>query len=164
MKSTLKLLSIGIACELAGVFILCTSHETSLLIWGLIGAFIGLWIISYELVKMIGSRNVYEFYHYYKHKNHLDNETPIIYKIPNKDLAQLNLYDENWGDIFIHQPILVRRLLSLTYTDEGETQVHGFIIASNKTEAIRTLHYTTDFEQYIQTEIPVYSGVITQED
>jgi hypothetical protein len=97
---------------------------------------------------MIGGRNVYEFYHYYKHHDHLDNETPIIDKLSKDEITQLKKYDEDWSDIFIHQPILVRTVYPLSYTDEGETQVHGFIIASSKEEAIRTLHYTINFEQY----------------
>jgi galactose-1-phosphate uridylyltransferase len=108
---------------------------------------------------MIGGRNVYEFYHYYKHRDHLDNETPIINKLSSDDTTQLNLYDNDWYNIFTKQPIIVRRMMPLYYSDEGETQVHGFIKASNKSEAIRTLHYTENFEQYIQTETPVYSGL-----
>jgi hypothetical protein len=158
MKTTLIALAIGTLCMALGAAQLFTTHETHSLIWGLTGVVIGFWIITYELCKLVGRSHVYRFLHNYQHSNHLINNTTIISELTRDEITQLKEFDKY---LFLKKPIIVDRIIPLSLDVEGQSNVLGWIIAHNKAEAIRTLHYTEDFDQYMYPEIflkEVYSG------
>jgi hypothetical protein len=146
MKSLRESKGLGISCLLMmciGTYILLTQHEPLLLIIGGLCALTGFLPLTYILIDKSGQQKVYRFVHYYQHGNRLNNQTQIVRQLNKRDITQLK---EFYNDTLKHKSIIVdtvRREPEGGY--EGQTKVVGWVIAYDKDEAIRTLHYTTDF-------------------
>lgn len=149
MKSKVVTLIIGILCMFLGAALLFKAHERPQMIWGMAGVVWGFWMITYELVKLLGTMHVYRFLHYYEHHDHLMNETYILSELTRDQVTQLKEFDP---DLFKNKPIMVDTIQPIGLDLEGKSKVLGWIYAHNQAEARRTLHYTEDFNQYMYSE------------
>jgi hypothetical protein len=154
LKHAVSLTILGIVLMYCGIWLLFVQHKPSPLINGLLGllcGIIGLLVLAYVWIDNTNQPTIYRFIHCYKHSNILDNTTTVE-KLRHKDLAQLKKFDEGILDFFKNHHINIESAIrSPEGGVEGQTCVWGYIVASNKAEAIRNLHYTTDWD-YMMTQ------------
>ena len=144
MKRTLVFLSNGITCMLIGYILLRTCHNPGLLALSMFMVLLGFFPLTYVFVSMIGNVRIYRFIHYYSNSNPIDNKTQIVKRLDHKEITHLKKYNKY---LFINSPILVDKVLELPL--DNRTRVTGWVKASDEAEAIRTLHYTDDFDSLL---------------
>jgi hypothetical protein len=147
-KSTSLIVIFAIIMAIGG-FIVMTQHQVLLVVAGAFCIITGFIPVSYIWIEMAGQPKMYKFVHYYKNSNTLDNETTYLKKISWKDKTQLMDYDKDvFNNLMNKQPIFVESLEALGLDAEGETRIIGFVIAHDKAEAKRNLHYVNSFDEY----------------
>ena len=145
-KDFKKTMVLSLGCLLimtSGLTLLIVNHHIPGLIFGLLLIIMGFLPIVYMLVYLLGQLNVYQFIHYYYNSNFLINHSHIIGKLSFDDIMQLKAYDK---DLFKNTSVLIDTDRTVSANDQ--TIVTGWIKASNKKDALSTLHYT-NFNQII---------------
>jgi hypothetical protein len=142
MKSLIIKLILAFIGMLIGLLLLETTHQFLPLLTGSILILAGFSYIAFNTAQLLGDYNVFEFKHYYYSDDPIkDNETYIIKRLDHNERTQLRYYNDT---LFTHSPILVDDVTEMT---EEMHLVSGWVKAKNENEAIRILHYTTNWEE-----------------